>query len=129
MEKFLAIDFGTKRVGLAISVASLAEPLKIVNHDQAIDEIIKICKAEGITQLVLGVSEAEMANKISVFEKKLREKIDLPINLIDETLSSQEVAARLKAAHVPLRKRQAPIDHYAAAIILEDWLELHSDLC
>jgi RNase H-fold protein (predicted Holliday junction resolvase) len=53
----------------------------------------------------------------------LQTKLALPIHLVDETLSSQEVAERLEAAAASLKKRQGPIDHYAAALILEEFLD------
>lgn len=133
MKNFLGIDYGTKRIGLAINVASLVEPLLVldnqVNADQPIadpaliSQIGKICLEQKIDTIVLGYSEAQMAEKTKVFAQMLKDSINLPIVFADETLSSHEVGRRMKEAAFSLKKRQGPIDHYAAALILEDYLE------
>ena len=133
MENFLGIDYGTKRIGLAINIASLVEPLMVVGNqidqqqlivsEAALAQIIDVCKEKKINKIILGYSEAEMALKIQSFAKLLSEKIDLPIIFSDETLSSYEVVQRMKEASFSLKKRQGPIDHYSAAIILENYLE------
>ncbi len=133
MSNFLGIDYGTKRIGLAYNVLSLSEPLFVIDNqvnddnpivcDKALAEISQICSERKIDKIVLGLSEAEMAEKIKLFAKLLQEKINLPLTMIDETLSSHEVGRRMKEAGFNLKKRQGPIDHYAAALILEDYLE------
>jgi len=133
MKNFLSIDYGTKRIGLAINVATLAEPLFVIDNQlskeqaivsaEAIETIAKICVEKKIDEIVLGLSEAEMALKIQAFAEILRNRLTLPVNLVDETLSSHEVARRMKEASFSLKKRQGPIDHYSAALILEDFLD------
>jgi len=134
MEKFLGIDYGTKRIGLAINIASLVEPLVVlknqINKDQlianesVIAQIAEICKEHKIEKIVLGYSEAQMADKTKLFAQLLQDKIHLPVIFSDETLSSYEVGQKMKEASFSLKKRQGPIDHYAAAIILENFLEI-----
>jgi len=134
MEKFLGIDYGTKRIGLAINIASLVEPLVVlenqVNKDQlianksVIDQIAEVCKEQKIEKIILGYSEAQMADKTKLFAQLLKDKIHLPVIFSDETLSSYEVGQKMKEASFSLKKRQGPIDHYAAAIILENFLEI-----
>ncbi len=133
MLKFLGIDYGTKRIGLAINIVSLVEPLSVIDNkidlshpivdDEALVQIAKICEEKKIDKIVLGLSEALMAQKIKLFYSLLQEKLKLPIVLVDETLSSYEVGRRMKEAGFKLKKRQGPIDHYSAALILEDFLE------
>lgn len=122
-QKILAIDFGTKRIGLAISHGPLAQPLTIVHYqeeDQAVVKIVEVCFQQQITKVILGISEKETAVKTRRFGKKLQSKISLPVIYFDETLSSKEVEERLKLRKKPLPKE---IDDYAAAYILEQWLE------
>jgi len=133
MKNFLSIDYGTKRIGLAFNVSTLAEPLLVLDNqlsnqqdivaDQAVEEIIKICAERKIDEIVLGLSEAQMAVKIQAFAKILQARLALPVTLVDETLSSHEVKRRMAEASFSLKKRQGPIDHYSAALILEDFLE------
>ena len=133
MLKYLGIDYGTKRIGLAVNMAILAEPLLVLDNqvdknqliasDEVLSKVVKICQERKIDKIVLGLSEAEMALKIQSFAELLREKTSLPVIMVDETLSSYEVGRRMKEAKFPLKKRQGPIDHYSAALILEDFLE------
>lgn len=137
MKNFLSIDYGTKRIGLAFNVATLAEPLFVIDNQlskeqaivsaEAIETIAKICVEKKIDEIVLGLSEAEMALKIQAFAEILRNRLSLPVTLVDETLSSHEVARRMKEAAFGLKKRQGPIDHYSAALILEDFLDNFSN--
>lgn len=123
--KTLAIDFGTKRIGLAISVATLADPLKIIpNNEQTISEIKKIIEEESIKQILLGLSEQEMAEKIKVFAKLLEKEINLPIIFYDETLSSKETHQKINLSHMKKSKKRQPIDHYAASHFLQEWLDM-----
>lgn len=132
MSTILAIDYGLARIGLAISHVGLAEPLRIVENDltsnevivglQALEEIKKIVKAEKVEKIVLGISEQEMAKKTLEFFEILKSTFTFEIILVDEVLSSYEVEQRLK--ELPKKKRRQAIDHYAAAIILENYLDL-----
>lgn len=133
MKNYLSIDYGTKRIGLAINAGALAEPLKVISNQvdaknpvaqaDVLREIAAICVQHQIDQLVLGLSEAAMADKIKQFAVELSNATKLPLTLIDETLSSHEVKRRMLEAGFTLKKRQGHIDHYAAALILEDFLE------
>ncbi len=120
--KTLAIDYGTKRVGLAVSYASLAEPLMILDNDeQLFKNILQLIQNHHIKQIVIGLSENEMAEKTRRFALLLQEKITLPIYFNDETLSSYQVHQFLKLHR--LKERQGPIDHLAAAVILQNFLD------
>jgi len=133
MSNFLAIDYGTKRIGLAMNVASLVEPLLVLDNQtsdsqpvaslEVLQQIGELCKQHQIKQIILGYSEAAMAEKIELFAELLKTKIALPIIFSDETLSSHAVAQKMKEARFSLKKRQGPIDHFSAALILEDFLE------
>ena len=121
-KKYLAIDYGTVRVGLAISHGSLAEPLKVLaNDDELIANIILIVNAERIEAIVVGISENEMAEKTFAFIEDLRKSTDLEIILADETLSSKTVQEKLRSAKKS--KRSGDIDHYAAAVFLQEFLD------
>jgi putative transcription antitermination factor YqgF len=122
MPNYLAIDFGTSRIGIAVSRASLAEPLLVLPNDQyAIKMIKNICVAENIDKIIIGLSENEMAEKTKKFANRLKSEIDIEMEFSDETLSSQEVREKLK--DLKKTKRKGAIDHYAAAEILGHWQE------
>lgn len=120
--KALAIDYGTVRVGLALSIASLADPLTILPNDaNLISNIIAICSENQVEVLVIGLSENEMAQKTKEFVSLLTAQTNLPISYVDETLSSHSVHKKLKTAKKS--KRSGNIDHYAAAEFLQVWLD------
>ncbi len=126
MKKILALDFGTKRIGLAVNQELLAVPVKIITYQkqsEALEEIVAFCQKNNIELIVLGLSEQKSAEKTQQFGHKLKSLISIPLVYSDETLSSVEVIERLKLRHKPLPKE---IDHYAAAFILEEWLILNS---
>ncbi len=127
-DSILAIDFGTVRIGLAISRFILAEPLEIIpNDDSKFLKIREICETNNIKKIIVGVSENEMARMTKVFAIELEAEIKSKweykpeLEYMDETLSSHTVHERLKSAKKS--KRNSNIDHYAAAVILQDWLD------
>lgn len=124
MQKTLAIDFGTKRIGLAISRATLAEPLEIIANDaHVLERLALIIAEEKIEQLLIGISERAMAEQTKTFATQLTDRFQLPIEFIDETGSSVTVHDKLAHSHMKRSQRQQPIDHFAAAEFLQEWLD------
>lgn len=118
--KVLAIDYGTQRIGLALSYGTLADPLTIIASDQqAVSYICKVINDYKITHVVIGISENEMARKTQEFGSLLKRVVKVPIEYFDETLSSKTVHLKLAAQ----KKSQQHIDHLAAAEFLQEWLE------
>lgn len=126
---YLAIDYGTKRVGLAVSRGTLAIPLIVLhNQENLFDELKRIISQEKVKKIILGLSENDMAIKTRKFATELKKHTDLPIEFFDETLSSHEVESRLQQQGIKQKVRAGHIDHYAAAIILEEWLAQNQQL-
>jgi putative transcription antitermination factor YqgF len=127
MRKVLAIDYGTKRVGLAVTRGTLAEPLAVIPNDEHLfEQLLAIIENEGTEQIVIGLSENEMADLTREFAQELEVAVgEVPIEFTDETLSSREVEEKLIVRGIK-NISQKPIDHYAAALILENWLEVNS---
>ena len=122
----LAIDYGTKRIGLAISQSRLAVPLKVLEYDQmqsVIQEIKKVCDEHQVERLIIGLSEQQMAVQTRNFALALKKEVSLPQEFIDETLSSKDALEKLKDRKKRLRGE--PIDHFAAALILREWLDIN----
>ncbi len=126
MKKILAIDFGTQRIGLAVNKHVLAEPLSILNNDDLIfKKIGKIIDSEKINLILLGLSENKMAQRTKIFAQELEKNTTIPLEFVDETLSSKNVHQKLATSAMKLKKRQGPIDHYAAADFLQEWLDIN----
>ncbi len=120
----LAIDYGTERLGIAVSRGSLAEPLKIVLNDaQLFHELKKIFDAELPTKVIIGLSENIMAEKTKKFVAELKKNIMIPVEFADETLTSKIVHEKLLTSGASQRKRRQPIDHLAAAEFLQEYLD------
>lgn len=120
-EQCLGIDWGEKRIGLAIgnSETKLASPLGVAKD---IDELKKIIIKEKIDKLILGEPVNNQMQKINKpfldFVKLLEKEINLPISLIDERFSSQ-AADSLD----PDARRDGKRDEIAAMIILQSYFD------
>lgn len=122
-KKYLGIDWGEKRIGLALgdSETKLASPFKVVG---GIEEIVNIIKDEGIDEIIIGAplkmsnSKLRMSNEFLDFFELLKNKISIPIKKIDERLSSK--AADALAGD---KKTKASRDALAAMIILQTYLD------
>ena len=130
--KYLAMDLGTKRLGLAISTSGvLTTPYKLISfktYEEARDEVIKIIEKEKITCLVLGLPK-NMDNSMGFaserslnFKNLLEEKCSLPVNLVDERLSTVEAESILIENNYSRAKRKNVIDELSACIILDTYL-------
>ena len=124
----LGIDFGLKKVGLAIAHGLLAEPLAVVRYSdiKVLEEKIEeICVREKIEKVVVGVSEGKMARETREFMKKLRNELTIPVEEVDETLSSQDAQRVSREANMKRSKRRKMEDAIAAAILLQNYLDMN----
>lgn len=122
--KILAIDYGTKRIGLAINYLTLAEPYGIIQHsDTLLSDLQTIIDKESIHQIIIGVSDREMAEQSRQFGAEVKQMTGMPVEFVDESYSSKKVHQRLREGGAKLSTRMGPIDHYAAAEMLQEWLD------
>ena len=126
--KILAFDFGLSRIGVALSYDTLAEPLEIIpNNDSTFQQVEKLINTHQPGILLVGLSEREMAQLSRDFAQKLEKHFSLPVHFMDENLSSKEVHQKLAQRDRKHRQYKGPIDHYAAAIILQNYLDEYYD--
>jgi putative Holliday junction resolvase len=132
--RFLGIDFGEKRIGLAISDPDgrLAVPLSTLerrNDRSALRQIAEIARQEGVERLVLGEPvdlygrRGAIAERARSFGARLAEMTGLPVEWVDETLTSVEAAGRLRQAGIDARREPGRVDAVAAQILLQDALD------
>lgn len=122
--RYLGIDYGDARIGVAVSYGSLAEPLVVLSNDGTHWETLQSLVNEyRITHLVVGQSEQAMAEKSQAFATELAQITKLPYTMHDETLSSKEVESKLKEQRQGKKQYRGPIDHFAAAVILQRYLD------
>lgn len=122
---FLCLDFGLKHLGLAIADASLAKPLQTIPTNQALSQIQSLVHQYQIKSIVIGLSEGKMAQLTRLFGRQLSQLTHLPIYYHDETLTSYDVRVKAAQAGIKKSRRQGKLDHFAAAAILQDFLDTH----
>ncbi|KKR30273.1 hypothetical protein A2715_03200 [Candidatus Woesebacteria bacterium RIFCSPHIGHO2_01_FULL_39_32] len=122
----LGVDYGRKKIGLAISEGSLAEPFKILRYQDIRklgEEIKKIVLQFKIEKIVIGISEGKMAEETKEFGRKLEEKLGIPVVFQDETLTTHEAQDLSITAGIKRKKRKEFEDAYSSTLILQDYLD------
>jgi len=122
----LGIDYGRKKVGFAYSSGVLSEPLEVYGYSQRkslFDHIQSLISKYEIEKILIGVSEGEMAKEIELFGDELKKQVIIPIVYHDETLSSLDAKHLSIQAGQKRKKRKELEDAYAAAIVLQDYLD------
>ena len=126
----MALDVGTKRIGVALSdyLQVIANPCTCIQREpeqKAIEEITKIAKENRVEKIVVGVpynmdgTLGFQGENCIEFSQKL---IGVDIILEDERLTSEEAEERLKSRKVDFRKNKGLVDIESACIILEQYL-------
>ena len=135
---WLAIDYGQKRVGVAVSdeAGRLAMPLCTVvrkSHRGLIEDLSRLIQREAAKGLVVGEprrldgSLGDAAKQARRFASALARATQLPYVLVNEALTSRAAEERLHAAGVNPRRHPERIDQVAAQIILEEFLDRRSN--
>lgn len=115
----LAIDFGTKRIGLAYSVSNIIFTLPMVkNDDKIFIKLKQIILENNISQVYVGLSEGKISEMTKKFIEKLSDMINLPIETVEEAVSTIEADNLFLKNKKKQKTYQKEIDSMAAAIIL-----------
>ncbi len=130
--KYLAIDYGQKRTGLALCDPdeTICSPLAVLETEKnLLHKICKTIEAEKIEAVVVGLplnmdgtkgAQAKVAEK---FADELKKQIDVPLHFCDERLSSFAAQEKFAAADIKGSKKKKPLDAVAAAEILQTFLD------
>lgn len=129
MSRILGIDYGTRRIGLAISDESrvLAFPYRVLDQkgDESITVIGEVCRKENIDRIVIGIphglqgSDTAMTREAMRFADALK-VVGIPTERVNEFFSSKEAARGASS--------KDKIDASAAAIVLQSYLERMRDM-
>lgn len=133
MGRILSIDLGERRVGLAVSdenqiIAQGLDTLSFKNEQDLIAKLKQIIQERMVSEIVIGnpISLSGKKTKrsiwVGVFQEKLKDVINIPINLFDERLTSQMSLRILSETYREPSRQKNAIDKIAATIILEDYL-------
>jgi putative transcription antitermination factor YqgF len=122
--RYLGIDYGKRKIGLALSEGRTASPLKVLEVSSLIDALNKVgqvIKLEGIEVVVVGIPESGESLKITRdFIKELKKNIS--VVEVEETLSSKEALNQMIEMGLS-RKNRGQEDAYSATIILQTFLD------
>ena len=122
-KKYLGIDWGEKRIGLALAdnEIKIAVPYKVVG---TLDKIIQVIEEEKVDKIIIGQpikmrgDKKDLSDEFNNFIKILKEAVTIPIKLVDERLSSKAADALIGD-----KKTKAPRDAIAAMLILQSYLD------
>lgn len=140
MPRALGVDYGRRRIGLALSDATgtLASPMTVLARPSSDRETVRVVSAEvlrlaaeddGLDAVVVGWPRRldgtpnEQTPIVEAFAKALEAAVPVPVVLQDERLSSHEADSRLAVREKDWRKRKQVLDAAAAAVILQDYLD------
>jgi putative Holliday junction resolvase len=132
--RILGIDYGEKRIGLALSDISnmVARSLKVLNRDTTRDlfeEIKTIVDENEIEQIVIGLpknmngSIGKKGKEVLAFVKVLEKGVKVPIVTWDERLTTVSAEKVLRQADLSRKKRKGILDKLSACIILQNYLD------
>jgi len=145
---FLAVDYGRARMGLAIadSEMRMAQPLSTmerINRNEDMRRLRALVREQGVKQIVVGLplrldgTRGEMAEEVERFAQRVRKQIGVPVEMVDERLTSWEAERLLEEVQgrfihdEKLTGNKKPkyvqvkmtVDAMAAAVILKEYLD------
>lgn len=121
---YLGIDFGLKRIGVAISYyGKSTEVVGVFSPNEFKKNISELVNKHGVEKIIMGEVTNKLATKAKLFAKDLEQLTGIKILITDETLSSQEALKILISAQASKKKRRTKLDAFAACLILENYFE------
>lgn len=133
----LGVDYGTKRIGIAVSdalgiAATAIEVIEETDPGKVAKRVAEIAKDRGVKTLVFGVpvnmdgSEHASLAKVRAFAENCGRVAGLPIEYVDERLTTRQAERHLWAAGLAQKGRKSRVDKVAAALLLQAWLDARS---
>lgn len=131
MIRYLGVDYGTKRVGIAISdgLGLTARPLEVVRRSDAADRIAELVEEYEVGKLIVGMptglggQEGESAQGARTLADELAARTDVEVEFVDERFTSRMAEGALLESGMKRRDRREAVDKVAAAIILQGFLD------
>ncbi|MCX7797313.1 MAG: Holliday junction resolvase RuvX [Melioribacter sp.] len=136
--RILAVDFGEKRIGLAVTdpLNIFAYPLVTLQNNKDLwKELEKIIENYNVKKIILGNpikengQESKIFPLILKFKNELEKKFNIPVELVDERYTSSIAQKRIVETVKSKKKRKEKglLDRNSAAVLLEDYLKLFSN--
>jgi putative holliday junction resolvase len=137
VRRVLGLDVGSKRIGIAVSdplgiTAQGLETLHRQNKRLDFEKLAKLVDEYFVAEIVVGFplrmsgAEGIQAEKMHRFAEDLHERLQLPVHLWDERLTSAEANRLLRETDMSIQRRGQVVDQMAAVLILQSWMEHRS---
>jgi putative Holliday junction resolvase len=134
LSRYLAIDLGTKRIGLAISdplniFATGLDTISRMPEENAINDIVSLCSNYKVKRIIIGLpknmngTEGFQSDDVKTFTEKLKSYVNIDITLQDERLTSVLAQRILHEQNISPSKHKGLIDKKAAELILQQYLD------
>lgn len=134
--RLVGVDPGEKRIGLAVSdpTGTIARPLRVLEHTARIvdaAQIAALAADQGAVGIVVGQAldddglPTPEGRKAARLAEAIRAQTNLPVEMWDESFSTQTARQTRVAMGVSKRKRSGHLDELAAAVILQSYLDAH----
>ncbi len=134
--RILALDFGARRIGLAISdplgfTAQGLPTLERSNRERDLAALLALAREREVTLWLMGLplhlsgTEGAQAQKVRTFGALLAARSGLPVEYWDERLTTVAAERVLREAELSLAKRRQAVDRLAAVVLLQSYLEAH----
>ncbi len=134
--RIMGLDYGSRTVGVALTdpTGLIAQPLCTLTRDResklrkTLQEIEKMVSEYQVERIILGLpfnmddSEGERAEKTREFREKLAQRVSVPIEFMDERLTTMEAQEILDESGIPRSEQKRVIDQVAAQLILEAFM-------
>ena len=132
--RLLGVDFGDKRTGLAVSddrqtIASGIDQISVGGMQKTADAVAEMAKARGVAAVVVGLpvnmdgSHGPRAQHCEKFAGELSRRVDIPVVMIDERMTTMAASRYLNETDTRGQKRKGVIDTLSAQIILQNALD------
>ncbi|ACB85350.1 Holliday junction resolvase RuvX [Natranaerobius thermophilus] len=132
--RIMGFDLGEATIGVAVSdalqlTAQGKTVIKRQSLEKDIEQVTKLIEDYQVSKLIVGLpknmngSLGQMADQIMDFIKSLEQEVDIPIETVDERLTSRMAEQTLLEADVSRKKRKQVIDKLAAVNILQTYLD------
>jgi len=139
VSRLLGIDYGTVRIGLALSdpTGILATPLPFLDNNspsQVISAMTALIETHQITGLVIGMPRnmdgtyGPSAQKVRDFIAQIQKSISLPITPIDERLTTAQASKQLSGIGLNQKQLRKKVDSSSASLILQQYLDRNTPL-
>jgi putative Holliday junction resolvase len=132
-KRVLALDVGSRRIGVAVSdalgiTAQGLETIQRQNKRRDLAALGEVLKQYAVTEIVVGLplrlsgAEGTQSEKMRLFAELLKTHFGLPVHLWDERWTSTEANRLLRETELSIKKRGQAVDRMAAILILQSWM-------